>query len=141
MGACLLSSDNELFNVDKEIAERSILIKNKLEEMEESDATIPLPSVTAKTLQKVIEWCEHHREDPVTQDSQERRNTDIEEWDEKLPDYLKIELLLSICCKTVANMIRGRNAEDMMRIFDIPNNFTPQELVLINRENEWAEDR
>ncbi|KAL0077461.1 E3 ubiquitin ligase complex SCF subunit sconC [Phycomyces blakesleeanus] len=139
MGACLLSSDNELFNVDKEIAERSILIKNKLEEMEESDATIPLPSVTAKTLQKVIEWCEHHREDPVTQDSQERRNTDIEEWDEK---YMEVdqETLFDIIL-TVANMIRGRNAEDMMRIFDIPNNFTPQELVLINRENEWAEDR
>ena len=37
---------------------------------------------------QVIEWCTHHREDPVTQDDQERRNTDIEEWDQK---YMEVD--------------------------------------------------
>jgi hypothetical protein len=37
---------------------------------------------------KVIEWCTHHRDDPTTQDDQERRNTDIEEWDQK---YMEVD--------------------------------------------------
>lgn len=39
-------------------------------------------------MQQVIEWCTHHREDPATQDDQERRNTDIEEWDQK---YMEVD--------------------------------------------------
>ena len=37
---------------------------------------------------KVIEWCTHHRDDPTTQDDQERRNTDIDEWDQK---YMEVD--------------------------------------------------
>lgn len=39
-------------------------------------------------IKKVIEWCTHHRDDPATQDDQERRNTDIEEWDQK---YMEVD--------------------------------------------------
>jgi hypothetical protein len=81
MSVHLLSSDNEQFTVDKEVAERSVLIKNMLEgkpkyrlvytcilflyrwkwilkriitiDIGESDAPIPLPNVTAKVLGKV----------------------------------------------------------------------------------------
>ena len=38
-------------------------------------------------LRKVIEWCEHHRNDPIqTQDDESdarKKTTDIEEWDQK----------------------------------------------------------
>lgn len=37
---------------------------------------------------QVIEWCTHHRDDPITQDDQERRNTDIDEWDQK---YMEVD--------------------------------------------------
>jgi hypothetical protein len=37
---------------------------------------------------KVIEWCTHHRDDPMTQDDQERRTTDIDEWDQK---YMEVD--------------------------------------------------
>ncbi|KAI9013948.1 E3 ubiquitin ligase complex SCF subunit sconC [Phycomyces nitens] len=155
MSVQLLSSDNDSFTVDKEVAERSVLIKNMLEDIGERDAPIPLPNVTAKVLKKVIEWCEHHREDPVTQDDQERRNTDIEEWDQKYMEvdqetlfdiilaanYLDIKPLLDVGCKTVANMIKGKSAEDIRKTFNIVNDFTPEEAAQIKKENEWAEDR
>ncbi|KAL0077288.1 E3 ubiquitin ligase complex SCF subunit sconC [Phycomyces blakesleeanus] len=155
MSVHLLSSDSDSFTVDKEVAERSVLIKNMLEDIGESDAPIPLPNVTAKVLKKVIEWCEHHREDPVTQDDQERRNTDIEEWDQKYMEvdqetlfdiilaanYLDIKPLLDVGCKTVANMIKGKSAEEIRKTFNIPNDFTPEEEAQIKKENEWAEDR
>ncbi|CDH50008.1 s-phase kinase-associated protein 1a-likeprotein [Lichtheimia corymbifera JMRC:FSU:9682] len=152
----LISSDNEDFTVDKEVAEKSVLIKNMLEDVGDSDAPIPLPNVTAKILRKVIEWCDHHRNDPiVAQDEQDRRNTDIEEWDQKYMEvdqetlfdvilaanYLDIKPLLDVGCKTVANMIKGKSAEEIRRTFNITNDFTPEEEAQIRKENEWAEDR
>ncbi|KAI7871132.1 E3 ubiquitin ligase complex SCF subunit sconC [Spinellus fusiger] len=155
MSVHLLSSDSEPFVIDKEVAERSVLIKNMLEDIGESDASIPLPNVTAKVLKKVIEWCEHHREDPVVQDDQERRNTDIDEWDQKYMEvdqetlfdiilaanYLDIKPLLDVGCKTVANMIKGKTADEIRKTFNITNDFTPEEEAQIKKENEWAEDR
>ncbi|KAI9365779.1 E3 ubiquitin ligase complex SCF subunit sconC [Pilaira anomala] len=155
MSVFLLSSDNGEFRVDKDIAERSVLIKNMLEDVGDSDSPIPLPNVSSKVLGKVIEWCTHHRDDPTTQDDQERRNTDIEEWDQKYMDvdqetlfdiilaanYLDIKPLLDVGCKTVANMIKGKSAEEIRRTFNITNDFTPEEEAQIKKENEWAEDR
>lgn len=37
---------------------------------------------------KVLDWCEHHRNDPTYQEEQDRRNTDIEEWDQK---YMEVD--------------------------------------------------
>jgi S-phase kinase-associated protein 1 len=49
----LTSSDSVSFTVSKEVAERSVLIKNLLEDVGESDQPIPLPNVTSKVLEKV----------------------------------------------------------------------------------------
>ncbi|CDH61536.1 s-phase kinase-associated protein 1a-likeprotein [Lichtheimia corymbifera JMRC:FSU:9682] len=157
MSVKLISSDNEDFTVDKAVAERSVLIKNMLEDVGDSDAPIPLPNVNAKILRKVIEWCDHHRNDPIVaqQDEQDRRNTDIDEWDQKYMEvdqetlfdvilaanYLDIKPLLDVGCKTVANMIKGKSAEEIRRTFNITNDFTPEEEAQIRKENEWAEDR
>ncbi|CAO3634278.1 unnamed protein product [Cunninghamella blakesleeana] len=155
MSVILLSSDNEQFEVDKNVAERSVLIKNMLEDIEESSAPIPLPNVTAKVLRKVIEWCEYHKDEPITTDETDRRNTDIDEWDQKYMEvdqetlfdiilaanYLDIKTLLDVGCKTVANMIKGKTAEEIRKIFNIVNDFTPEEEAQIRKENEWAEDR
>jgi len=155
----LTSSDNENFPVDKEVAERSVLIKNMLEDVGESDAPIPLPNVNSKVLKKVIEWCEHHRTDPpapTDENTEDRkRNTDIEEWDQKFMEvdqetlfeiilaanYLDIKPLLDVGCKTVANMIKGKSPEEIRKTFNIVNDFTPEEEAQIRKENEWAEDR
>jgi S-phase kinase-associated protein 1 len=48
----LTSSDNTNFSVEKAVAERSVLLKNMLEDVGESDTPIPLPNVTGRTLKK-----------------------------------------------------------------------------------------
>ncbi|EGX48689.1 hypothetical protein AOL_s00079g328 [Orbilia oligospora ATCC 24927] len=155
----LLSSDNVEMKVDKEVAERSILIKNMLEDVGETpDQAIPIPNVNEGVLRKVIEWCEHHRNDPpppADEDSDSRKkSTDIEEWDQKFmqvdqemlfeiilaANYLDIKPLLDVGCKTVANMIKGKSPEEIRKTFNIQNDFTPEEEDQIRRENEWAEE-
>ncbi|MCJ1483878.1 hypothetical protein MMC06_004046 [Schaereria dolodes] len=157
----LLSSDQVEIPVEREVAERSILIKNMMEDVGEQAMTeaIPIPNVNEAVLKKVIEWCIHHRSDPpasTDDDSDSRKKTtDIDEWDQKFmqvdqemlfeiilaANYLDIKALLDVGCKTVANMIKGKSPEEIRKTFNIQNDFTPEEEDQIRRENEWAEDR
>ncbi|KAH8203438.1 hypothetical protein TruAng_002422 [Truncatella angustata] len=186
----LQSNDNAVIEVDKAVAERSLLIKNMLEDLGETAVSqiIPIPNVSAKSclllkplprprapclgppanivpqvtepvLRKVIEWCEHHRQDPAPTNEDDNDNrkktTEIDEWDQKFmqvdqemlfeiilaSNYLDIKPLLDVGCKTVANMIKGKSPEEIRKTFNITNDFTPEEEEQIRRENEWAEDR
>jgi S-phase kinase-associated protein 1 len=102
----LTTSDNADLKVDRDIVERSILIKNMLEDLGDmSEESIPIPNVCSNppptileqlltiaqvneaVMKKVLEWCEHHRKDPAASqddDSDSRKkSTDIDEWDQK----------------------------------------------------------
>ena len=175
----LQSSDAAEISVEREVAERSVLIKNMMEDIGDQNVgeAIPIPNVTPyhrckfwrtiadatpqvneAVLNKVIEWCTHHRADPPTatdDDSDSRKKTtDIDEWDQKFmqvdqemlfeiilaANYLDIKALLDVGCKTVANMIKGKSPEEIRKTFNIQNDFTPEEEDQIRRENEWAEE-
>ncbi|KEP52449.1 E3 ubiquitin ligase complex SCF subunit SconC protein [Rhizoctonia solani 123E] len=153
----LVTSDNEQFNVDKDVAERSVLIKNMLEDVGESDQPIPLPNVSSSVLKKVLEYCEHHRAEPLptaetdnnADDPRKRQVSEIGEWDQKFiqvdqemlfeiilaANYLDIKALLDVGCKTVANMIKGKTPEEIRKLFNIVNDFTPEEEAQIKKEN------
>ena len=73
----LTSSEGTEFTVERDICEKSVLIKNMLEDIGESDMAIPLPNVTAPILAKVVEYCTHHRADaPVVEDENRARSSD-----------------------------------------------------------------
>ncbi|KAL1850977.1 hypothetical protein VTK73DRAFT_9566 [Phialemonium thermophilum] len=158
----LQSSDGVVIEVDREVAVRSVLLRNLLDDFGASivnEGPIPLNNVNEAVLRKVLEWCEHHRNDPAqTADDENdtrKRTTDIDEWDQKFmqvdqemlfeiilaSNYMDIKGLLDVGCKTVANMIKGKSPEEIRKTFNITNDFTPEEEEQIRRENEWAEDR
>ncbi|CEG84996.1 Putative E3 ubiquitin ligase complex SCF subunit sconC [Rhizopus microsporus] len=150
----LLSNDNQKIEVEKEVAKKSVLIKNMIEDIGDSDAPIPLPNINYKVLEKIIEWCSYHRDDNINKDDkQENRTIEIDEWDQNFmqveqemlfdiilaANYLDIKQLLDIGCKTVADMIKGKTVEEIRKTFNIVNDFTPEEEAQIKKENEWAE--
>ncbi|PWI74563.1 SKP1 component [Purpureocillium lilacinum] len=158
----LASNDNALIEVDRDVIERSVLIKNLLGDTDAKstkEAPIPIPNVNEAVLRKVLEWCEWHRNDPPQAQDEEsdarKKSTDIDDWDQKFmqvdqemlfeiilaSNYLDIKPLLDVGCKTVANMIKGKSPEEIRKTFNITNDFTPEEEEQIRRENEWAEDR
>lgn len=131
-----------------------------LEDLDGAEAEeVPVPNVTSTVLKKVLEYCEHHKDDPAepADDSEIRakKSTEIGEWDLKFlqvdqemlfeiilaANYLDIKPLLEVGCKSVANMIKGKSPEEIRKQFNIENDFSPEEEEQIRRENEWAEDR
>ena len=132
----LESCDGKIFKIDKDIAIKSQLINNMLEDIEDSDdENIPLPNVTGDILEKVIEYCEHHRDDKIDEYDYDEDNNE-NSWDqdylenfstkEQLFDtalaanYMDIKTLLNLTCRHIADKIRGKTAEDIREYFNIP---------------------
>lgn len=75
---------------DRAVAERSMLIKNLIDDLGDDaivGGAIPIPNVNDPVLRKVIEWCEHHRNDAAQtaddENDNRKKTTDIDEWDQK----------------------------------------------------------
>jgi S-phase kinase-associated protein 1 len=152
---CVLQSqDGQDFKVVVKVAKMSDTIKNLIEDAGVEGA-IPLPNVTGKILGKVIEYCVYHTEhpDPVAKEEgvkEDKRTDDIIGWDLEFckvdqptlfelilaANYLDIKSLLDVCCKTVANMIKGKTPEEIRKTFNIKNDFTPEEEEQVKKENE-----
>eukprot|EP01121_Diplochlamys_sp_Union-15-3_P006053 TRINITY_DN164_c0_g1_i3.p1 TRINITY_DN164_c0_g1~~TRINITY_DN164_c0_g1_i3.p1 ORF type:complete len:169 (+),score=34.13 TRINITY_DN164_c0_g1_i3:96-602(+) len=157
----LQSADDKDFEVSVEVASMSVTIKNMLEDLSpDSDTPIPLPNVSGKILEKVIDYCKYHYEHPTPssddkKDAGEKRTDDIIPWDQDFckvdqatlfelilaANYLDIKPLLDLTCKTVANMIKGKTPEEIRKTFNIKNDFTPEEEEQVRKENEWCEER
>ncbi|AVK76440.1 S-phase kinase-associated protein 1 [Pandoravirus neocaledonia] len=158
----LESSDEQVFEVPREVAEMSVTVKHMLDDVDaDNENAIPLPNVTGKILGKVIEWAKYHLENPEPAPAEgdaaakdEKRTDDISPWDKNFCDvdqptlfelilaanYLDIKPLLDLTCKTVANMIKGKSPEEIRKTFNIKNDFTPEEEEQIRKENEWCMD-
>ncbi|KAJ5318713.1 hypothetical protein N7476_005133 [Penicillium atrosanguineum] len=152
----LTSSDDVDTKVERVVAERSVLIKDMLNYIGDTDEAIPIPNVNKRVLDKVITWCRHHHEhDRTTQEKRDSpEDTDVDNWDREFmrvdqellfgiilaANYLNIEQLLDIGCKTVANTIKGKTAQEIRKIFNIQNDFTPGEEDQIRRENAWVKE-
>ncbi|QRV93535.1 Skp1 family [Ceratobasidium sp. AG-Ba] len=158
----MITSDNEKFEVDRDIVHRMGIFAAHPGTQSESEGPIPLTNVSSSVFKKVLEYCQHHRLEPIALEtdggSDNLRNgqvSEIGEWDQQFiqvdqemlfeiilaANYLEIKPLIDLGCKTVANMIKGKSPEEIKRLFNIVNDFTPEEEAQIRRENEWADDR
>eukprot|EP00127_Corallochytrium_limacisporum_P001721 Clim_evm58s77 gene=Clim_evmTU58s77 len=154
----LIASDGVEFDVPASVACKSVTIKNMLEDLgTEDEATpVPLPNVSGTILDKVIQYCKHHKDDvtPADEDDVRNKNDDTDPWDTEFcrvdqgtlfelilaANYLDIKPMLDLTCKTVAQMIKGKKAEEIRKTFNIKNDFTPEEEEEVKKENQWCEE-
>lgn len=55
-------------------------------------------------------------------------------------NYLDIKNLIDLTCQTLANMMIGKSPEEIRQMYNIENDFTPEEEEEIRKENRWAFD-
>ncbi|GFP99752.1 skp1-like protein 1a [Phtheirospermum japonicum] len=78
---------------------------------------IPLPNVTSKILSKVIEYCKRHVDASASDDDLKAFDADFIKVDQATlfdlilaTNYLNIKSLLDLTCRTVVDMIKGKNS-------------------------------
>ncbi|XP_059286652.1 SKP1-like protein 1 [Lycium ferocissimum] len=146
----LKSSDGETFEVEESVAMESQTIKHIIED-DCANTSIPLPNVTSRILAKVIEYCRCHvdaaakTDDKASEDDLKNFDADFVKVDQSTlfdlilaANYLNIKSLLDLTCQTVANMIKEKTPEEIRKIFNIKNDYTPEEEEEVRRENAWA---
>jgi len=156
----LQSQDGQDIAVDVEVIKQSKIVSQMLEDLGCADgddnSSLPIPNVNYAILKKVIEWCNHHKEDPKEEENfSDRKNNDnnLPKWDTEFlkvdqgtlfeiilaANFLDIPKLLDFACITVADQIRGKTPEEIRKHFNIKNDFTDEEMERIKKENEWCE--
>jgi len=134
----LTSSDDKSFTLPRDVALLSVTVGNMLNNIslssEGGGAAIPLTNLNGKTLEKVIEYCTHHKDNPVPPRSEDDYSVDnIGEWDLKFieveipflfdlvlaANYLDISSLLDLGCKAIAKHIIGKSAEEIEETFPL----------------------
>jgi S-phase kinase-associated protein 1 len=145
----------------------SELVKTMMDEDEEenddgqdgtSTPEIPLPNVKAQVLKKVIEFCDHHLTEPMTEIEKPLKSANmadvVQKWYADFVDleqvllfelilaanYMDIKPLLDLTCATVASMIKGKTPEEIRATFNITNDFSPEEEAQVRDENKWCEE-
>ena len=155
------------YKVSRDAAKMSGLIKDMLDDQSEGEQTvIPVPNVSGRTLKYVVQYVEHHFnqraeplekplrgkiEDVISEFDRQFLFTDlVKDHDEKqhellidvimAANFLNIKELLDLTCACVASMIKGKTPEQIRALFNIENDFTPEEEEKIREENRWCEE-
>ncbi|CAN1229782.1 SKP1-like protein 4 [Linum perenne] len=155
----LKSSDGETFEVSEAVASKSKMIKNMIDDdcadgtIPCADGTIPVANVTGKVMAKVIEYCKKHVDEEEKQKSDQAAANPLKDWDGKFvkelsmemlfdvtlaANYLDIKELLDLTCEYIASMMKGKEPEEIRKIFNIKNDYTKEEEDEVRRENQWA---
>lgn len=53
-------------------------------------------------------------------------------------DYLEIQSLIDLTCQAVADYIKDKSVEEMREIFNVENDFPPEEENVVRKEFAWV---
>jgi S-phase kinase-associated protein 1 len=147
----LKSFDGETFEVSEAVALESQTIKHMIED-DCADNAIPVQNVTGKMLAKVIEYCKKHVEVASADEKPSKSDDYLKNWDADFvkvekdtlfelilaANYLDIKSLLELTCQSAADMMKGKTPEEIREMFNIKNDFSPEEEAQVRAENKWA---
>ncbi|CAM9304903.1 unnamed protein product [Ectocarpus fasciculatus] len=157
----LVSMDGDGFVVEASAIEVSKLLKAMVDGSTENAAKeIPLPNMRSNVVAKVVEFCQHHQKDPMTDIPKaspvqfgKTVGDHVQEWystfvkalgDEMLfemllaANYLDLSPLLELCAATVGLRAMNKTPEEIQREFNIKEPFSPEVERTLRQENKWS---
>jgi S-phase kinase-associated protein 1 len=154
----VVTQDGDQIEVDIEIAQKCVLIKNLMDDAGNDDEEIPLTNVKTGIFNKVTEFCEYIKDNPAPEIEKPLRSSNladvVPQWFAQFVEmeqevlfelilaanYLDVKPLLELSCAKVASMIKGKSIPEIRKFFNIENDFTPEEEAQVMEENKWAEE-
>lgn len=139
----LATSDSEKIKVMSEIiCCKSNLINNMINDLINEDTTyieLPMSSIDSKTMNRVIEWCDHYKDKEFPADEDDdyyfKSIDEMTDWetnftkdlqDNELADlmnsvnFLDIKPLLHLCAQEFAKRIKHLDADGIREYFNLP---------------------
>ncbi|XP_039134085.1 SKP1-like protein 11 [Dioscorea cayenensis subsp. rotundata] len=128
---------------EQTMVQQSTFVQGLLKSPNVRENGITIPNVNTNILAKVLNYCEKHAEtaDKVELESWDAKFVDVEShilYDLIMAaDTLGINSIMHLCCKKVAELIKGLTADEIRGNFNIQNNFTPEVAEAVRMENLW----
>lgn len=168
----MAAADGTLLATERSVIEQSGTIRNMLTDLHTTPTSEPIhiPNVSGPILSKIIEYCQHHRqeewrrqpaqtEEDCGGDSSEkavkRAIGRMDQFDHEFcrqvdqgtlfdimlaANFLDIPPLLDLVGYTVAQMMQGKSVEELRATFNVESDFTQEQEQKVRKENEWCED-
>lgn len=138
----LVSKDGKNFEVSSSCVTKLNTVKNLIEDIG-VNSPIPLKEVTSKTLQNVLMCLNYEAEENMIAIDSFLKTLNQNDLFEVIlaANYLDYTVLLDASCKTVSNMIHGKTPQQIREIFNIENDFTPEQEDIVTQENSWLEEK
>ncbi len=151
----IVSSDGEKFQISEKAARKSALIKGVIDDYPD-DPEVPLHNVKAGILQKIISYLEYYKDNDPRELERPLPSANfaecVDSWDYQFieldlelifelilaANYMDIRPLMDLACAKVASIIKGKSPEEIRKVFNIQNDFTPEEEAQIREENQWC---
>ena len=122
-----LQVEDKQFNVEKKYLDMCITLKNLIEDTgEDIEEVIPIKNIESRIFEKIINFCKHHYgsdiditiESELPEWDMEFCNIDLDDISKLLlaGNFLEFNLLINVCCKYIAEQIKGKSIEEMNEI-------------------------
>jgi Skp1 family, tetramerisation domain/Skp1 family, dimerisation domain len=150
--------DEQEVLAEKKLVMRSMTVNAMIVDGFDPDDPIPLPEITKKTFEKVLDYLKHvDAGNPIPEIEKPLRSNDMRDVttefyasyidlnDDEVQDiilaanYLDIKDLLALGCAKMGSVIRGLTIPEFRKRFNIVNDFTPEEEAEPFDESKLAE--
>lgn len=154
----LISQEGDKYEVPKQIKTLSGPIDDLCDEHDDDDdddIEIPLVTVQSNELKKIIEYCQYMKDNVPTGVSKPLKTNDmsklVTDWEASFIDMkdddicdliiaantLEITPLINLCSVKLATFAFGKSVEEVREMFNIVNDFTPEEEKYIRESKDW----
>jgi S-phase kinase-associated protein 1 len=161
------SPSGKFYIISRETAKMSNLLKDILEDKADGEIVeIPIPKINGKTLSTIMMYMNYfvdNKAASIPKPLNTSLRSYLSEWEKNFLDnfllengnekehhvlidvlagahFLTIESLTSLSCAAVADMMKGKTTEQIRELFNIENDFTPEEEEQIRKETKWCDE-
>lgn len=147
----IIGPTKDAFIVKKELADMMGTIKELLEDMGEIlEGTEIEVDVDLLAFPYVIQYLQYQFDDKENEEKLKTLdeafvqslnvNNEVRFMVMRTANYLNIPTLLDLLTTNEANQIKGKTTEELRKMYNIVNDFTPEEEEQIKKDNAWMNE-